>query len=71
MNEDHAEVMILYCKAFSKATDTTEARMTSVDRYGFEMSATTGAGPRPIRLVRSPWPGREESGRGERLRTNS
>ena len=24
--------------------------MTGVDRYGFEMSATTAAGPRPIRL---------------------
>jgi putative heme iron utilization protein len=51
MNEDHAETMALYCRTFSKAADTTAARMTGVDRYGFEMSATTGAGPRPIRLA--------------------
>jgi len=25
--------------------------MTAVDRYGFEMSATTSQGPRPIRLA--------------------
>ena len=51
MNDDHGDTMVLYCRAFSRATDTTEAQMTSVDRYGFEMSATTEAGPRPIRLA--------------------
>lgn len=51
MNEDHADAMVLYCHAFSKATDATQATMTSVDRYGFEMSAETGKGPRPIRLA--------------------
>ncbi|TFH22616.1 MAG: DUF2470 domain-containing protein [Myxococcales bacterium] len=51
MNADHAAAMIGYCHAFTKATDATEATMTSVDRYGFEMSAVTGRGPRPIRLT--------------------
>ena len=51
MNEDHADAMVLYCKTMSKATDTTEAVMTGIDRYGFEMSATTAEGPRPIRLA--------------------
>jgi putative heme iron utilization protein len=51
MNEDHADALALYCRAFSKAADTREATMTSVDRYGFEMSAQTPAGPRPIRLA--------------------
>ncbi len=50
MNEDHTDTMVLYCKTMSKATDTTEASMTGIDRYGFEMSAMTGQGPRPIRL---------------------
>ena len=49
MNADHSEAMVACCRAFTKATDTTTATMTSVDRYGFEMSATTAAGPRPIR----------------------
>jgi heme oxygenase (biliverdin-IX-beta and delta-forming) len=51
MNEDHAEALALYCRAFSKAEDTSVATMTSVDRYGFEMSAITALGPCPIRLA--------------------
>ena len=51
MNDDHADSMVLYCKAMSKATDTVSATMTQIDRYGFEMSANTSEGPRPIRLA--------------------
>jgi putative heme iron utilization protein len=51
MNADHADAMVLYCKAFSKATDVTSATMTGVDRYGFEMSAKTAQGPRPVRVA--------------------
>jgi hypothetical protein len=51
MNADHADAMLDYCRALTRATDTTVATMTGVDRYGFEMSALTGRGPRPIRLA--------------------
>ena len=51
MNADHADAMVLYCKAFSKATEITVASMTGIDRYGFEMSAKTQDGPRPVRLA--------------------
>ena len=51
MNADHADAMVLYCTAFSKTAGVTSASMTSVDRYGFEMSANTPEGPRPIRLA--------------------
>jgi putative heme iron utilization protein len=51
MNADHADALVLYCKAFSKATDVTSASMTGIDRYGFDMSAKTNEGPRPIRLA--------------------
>ena len=51
MNADHAEALIDYCLVFSKATAVTSATMTGVDRYGFEMSAVTAEGPRPIRLA--------------------
>jgi putative heme iron utilization protein len=51
MNNDHADTMVLYCRAFTKATDTQSATMTGVDRYGFEMSVETAQGPRPIRLA--------------------
>jgi len=51
MNADHGEAMLLYVRKLSRATDATAAIMTGIDRYGFEMSATTAAGPRPIRLA--------------------
>jgi putative heme iron utilization protein len=51
MNEDHADALVLYCKAMSKAADTSEAVMTGIDRYGFEMLATTESGKKPIRLA--------------------
>ena len=50
MNEDHADTMVLYCKAFTKASEATKVVMTGVDRYGFEMSVMTEQGPRPVRL---------------------
>ena len=51
MNADHADAMVDYCLAFSKASDVASAKMTNIDRYGFEMSAVTSDGPRPIRLA--------------------
>jgi putative heme iron utilization protein len=51
MNADHADALVLYCKAFSRATALTSASMTGIDRYGFEMSAQTREGPRPVRLA--------------------
>ena len=34
-----------------KAVDAASATLTGVDRYGFEMSAVTADGPRPVRLA--------------------
>jgi heme iron utilization protein len=51
MNDDHAGAMPLYCRAFSKAQDIEVATMTSIYRYGIEMSAQTKDGPRPVRLA--------------------
>ena len=51
MNADHAAALLDCCRRFSRAVDATAARMTSVDRYGFEMAVTTGKGPRPVRLA--------------------
>lgn len=51
MNEDHRDAMRLYCEAFSRAGAVQDVTMTGVDRYGFEMSATTADGPRPVRVA--------------------
>lgn len=50
MNDDHKRAMTDYCHAFSKATSFTDVKMTTVDRYGFEMSVETPQGWRPVRL---------------------
>ena len=50
MNDDHAEALTAYCRAFSKAKELTAVKMTGVDRYGFEMSVETPEGWRPVRL---------------------
>jgi putative heme iron utilization protein len=51
MNADHAAALVLYCKAFSRATEASAATMTGIDRYGFEMSVRTEQGPRPVRVA--------------------
>ena len=51
MNDDHRDAMVIICQKMSKAVDTTDAEMVSIDRYGFEMSAVTSDGNRPIRLA--------------------
>jgi putative heme iron utilization protein len=50
MNEDHREAMVLLCKHLGGVEDVASADMTEVDRYGFEMQATTPDGPRLVRL---------------------
>ncbi len=51
MNEDHRDAMILLCENMSKVTSTSDAIMTSIDRYGFEMLADTEQGEKKIRLA--------------------
>jgi len=51
MNADHADALVAYARAFTRAADAEQAVMTAVDRYGFEMSVTTERGPRPARLA--------------------
>lgn len=51
MNDDHADALVAYAKAFTRATEAEEVVMTGIDRYGFEMSVTTDKGPRPARLA--------------------
>jgi putative heme iron utilization protein len=51
MNDDHADALLLYARAFTAATDATRARMTAVDRYGFELSIDTPRGRGPARLA--------------------
>jgi putative heme iron utilization protein len=50
MNDDHADAQVLYCRYLLGRPDTTEASMSAVDRYGFEMIAVSPAGRAAVRL---------------------
>ena len=50
MNADHADAQVLYCRHLAGRPDTTEATMSAVDRYGFEMIAAGPAGRSAVRL---------------------
>ncbi len=51
MNKDHADSLLRYARAFTRATDAEKALMTAIDRYGFELTITTPAGIGAARLA--------------------
>jgi putative heme iron utilization protein len=51
MNADHAEAQVLFCRHLLGRPDTTEASMSAVDRYGFEMIAVGPTGRAAVRLA--------------------
>ncbi|CAN5117425.1 DUF2470 domain-containing protein [soil metagenome] len=50
MNTDHAEALVLICDRQGARPGTTQATMSAVDRYGFEVVATTPQGRSVVRL---------------------
>jgi putative heme iron utilization protein len=40
MNDDHADALVAYCRAFGDRPGTARAEMVGVDRYGFTVLAT-------------------------------
>lgn len=46
MNDDHADALVAYARAFGGQSDTVSARMTGVDRYGFWVLARGPDGAR-------------------------
>ena len=63
MNKDHADALVKYARAFTSAHDATEAVMTAIDRYGFEMTVHTPRGIGPARLAFEPALTRAEQAR--------
>jgi putative heme iron utilization protein len=51
MNQDHADVLPLYCLAFSNLPEPKSVKMTGIDRLGFDLSATTATGARNLRVA--------------------
>jgi putative heme iron utilization protein len=44
MNDDHAEALVLFCRVLGGRPGTAEARMVTVDRYGFAVLAADAPG---------------------------
>ena len=51
LDEDHADVLLDYAKAYAGLTDATAARTSGVDRYGVTLWVTTPAGGRTARIA--------------------
>jgi putative heme iron utilization protein len=51
MNDDHADALVLYARAFTRAEAAEDVVMTAVDRHGFELSVATPSGRRPARVA--------------------
>jgi putative heme iron utilization protein len=49
MNADHADALVLYCRAFA-GLEADAATMTGIDRLGFRVRAKVGEGLRGLRL---------------------
>jgi heme iron utilization protein len=47
MNDDHADALVAFCRVLGERPEVTEARMVGVDRYGFDVLATTPSTPSP------------------------
>jgi putative heme iron utilization protein len=50
MDADHAEALVLMCRHLVGLPETTAATMGGVDRYGFDVVATTPAGRQAVRV---------------------
>jgi heme iron utilization protein len=51
MNDDHADAVVAYAQGIARVADVESAKMTAVDRYGFDVAVATKSGPRAIRLA--------------------
>ena len=51
MNDDHADAQVLFCRHFAGLEGTTEASMSAVDRYGFDLVAVSAEHRTPVRIA--------------------
>ena len=50
MNDDHADAVLIYAKAFSNLTDATAAQMLSIDSEGMNLNAQVNGEAVPVRI---------------------
>ncbi|MCC5657284.1 DUF2470 domain-containing protein [Nostoc sp. XA010] len=50
MNDDHADAIVLYAKAFGGITDANAAQMLSLDSQGMDLTAQVNGEAVPVRI---------------------
>ncbi|MEA5625575.1 DUF2470 domain-containing protein [Nostoc sp. UHCC 0251] len=50
MNDDHADAIVLYAKAFGGITDANAAQMLSIDAQGMDLTAQVNGEVVPVRI---------------------
>ncbi len=50
MNDDHADAIVLYAKAFGGVTDASAAQMLSIDAQGMDLTAQVNGEAVPVRI---------------------
>ncbi len=50
MNDDHADAIVLYTKAFGGVTDANAAQMLSIDAQGMDLTAQVNGEAVPVRI---------------------
>lgn len=50
MNDDHADAIVLYAKAFGHMTDAIAAQMLSIDAQGMDLTAQVNGEAVPVRI---------------------
>lgn len=51
MNDDHADAIVMYAKAFGGATTATAAEMVKIDATGMDLMAHIDGTPTPLRIA--------------------
>lgn len=51
MNEDHADAVALYAKAFGNEPDTTAAQMLKIDALGMDLAVQVDGTSKPVRIA--------------------
>ncbi len=51
MNDDHAEAVLLYAKAFGNVTDATTAEMVAIDAHGMDLLTQVNGTATPTRVL--------------------
>ncbi|MEH1783325.1 DUF2470 domain-containing protein [Nostoc sp.] len=50
MNDDHADAVVIYAKAFGGVTDVSAAEMLSIDAQGMDLAAQVNGEAVPVRI---------------------